>query len=52
MLVESEGVRDVVCCKEDKISCMKLYHITCIDTNANTKRVVIKLETRAREIWG
>ena len=52
MLVEFEGVREMVCFKEDEISCMKLYHITCIDANANSKRVAIELETRAREIWG
>jgi len=50
VLVEFEGVREVVCFKEDKISCMKLYHITCIDINVNSKRVVIELETRAKEI--
>lgn len=37
VLVEFEGVRDAVCFKE-KISCMKLHQITCINTNANIKR--------------
>ena len=29
VLVEFEGVRDVVCLKENKIYGMKLYYITC-----------------------
>ena len=46
MLVGFEGVRDLVCFKENKISCMKLHQITCINTNANTEGG-IGLETRA-----
>ena len=38
VLVEFEGVRDAVCFKENKITCMKLHQITCINTNANIKR--------------
>jgi hypothetical protein len=39
VLVKFEGVRDVVCFKENKISCMELHQITCINTNANINRV-------------
>jgi len=52
VLVEFEGARDVVCFREDNISCMKLFHITCINTNPNTKRAAIELETRANASEG
>jgi hypothetical protein len=40
VLVEFEGVLDVVCVEENKISWMKLYYIT------STKRAGIKLDGR------
>lgn len=52
MLVKFEGVRDVACFKENKISCTKLYHIACITTNPNSKRAAIELGTRANTSKG
>ena len=37
VLFKFEGVLDMVCVEENKIACMKLYHIT------STKRAAIKL---------
>ena len=47
VLVKFEGVCDVVYFEENEISCMKLYHITSINTSPSAKRAAIKLETRA-----
>ena len=52
MLVEFEGVCDVVYFEENEISCMKLYHITCINTNPNAMRVAIESEARAKNFLG
>jgi len=52
VLVEFEGDCDVVYFEENEISCMKLYHITCITTNPNSMRVAIESEARARKFWG
>ena len=52
VLVEFEGVRDTVCLRENKISCMKFYHITYINTNSNAKRETIELETQANASEG
>jgi len=40
------------CLKENRISCTKLYHITCINTNPNSKRAAIELGTRANTSEG
>ena len=47
VLVEFEGILNVACFKEDAIACTKLQHITCVNTNPNTKSAAIKLDTRA-----
>jgi len=52
VLVEFEGVREVACFKENKISCTKLYHITCIKTNPNPNRAAVELGMRANTSEG
>jgi hypothetical protein len=51
-VVEFEGVRDMVCFKENKIPCMKLDYITCINTNPSAKKAAIELETRTNTSEG
>ena len=46
VLVEFEGVLNVACFKENTTACTKLHHITCVNTNPNTKSAVIELDLR------
>jgi hypothetical protein len=46
-LVEFEGILNMACFKENAIACTKLQHITCVNTNPNTKSAAIELDARA-----
>ena len=44
---EKERILNMACFKENEIACTKPQHMTCVNTNPNTKSAPIELYTRA-----